>query len=336
LSLVPEQAKHGRHDLSATSSRRSSTKRWRGARRDARTRAQPQAGRDRSVPHGRRAAPRDRGRRAPARPQSAASAHASARGGGESLPVPQRLGAQNGVRNWTLGLPASPARSPPGSSRWALPQMIGMGGGRAGARPDAGFIGPQRSRYSAAAAHMMTAARSTASSMSHDVAGRTCRWSTSTATRAEIAEAIGWVADARVSRRLRRSDHGARYRVVKGLGDDRAEGRWRRTDRARHRPAREPRRQARLYRRCRCDRGAVREAVEQAERIAGTNIENVWVSFSAGGLVSDVAEVEFELGGHRVEQQDIDACSRQGRRIDRSPPAAWCCTRSRRSTRSTA
>ena len=32
---------------------------------------------------------------------------------------------------------------------------------------------------------------------------------------------------------------------------------------------------------------AVREAVEQAERIAGLNIENVWAGFSAGGLVSD-------------------------------------------------
>lgn len=51
---------------------------------------------------------------------------------------------------------------------------------------------------------------------------------------------------------------------------------------------------------------AVREAVEQAERIAGLNIENVWVGFSAGGLVSDVASVEVELGGHRVEQADID------------------------------
>jgi cell division protein FtsA len=58
---------------------------------------------------------------------------------------------------------------------------------------------------------------------------------------------------------------------------------------------------------------AVREAVEQAERIAGLNIENVWVGFSAGGLVSDVAEVEFELGGHRVEQQDIDALLAAGR-----------------------
>ena len=58
---------------------------------------------------------------------------------------------------------------------------------------------------------------------------------------------------------------------------------------------------------------AVREAVEQAERIAGLNIENVWVGFSAGGLVSDVAEVEFELGGHRVEQGDIDALLTAGR-----------------------
>jgi cell division protein FtsA len=58
---------------------------------------------------------------------------------------------------------------------------------------------------------------------------------------------------------------------------------------------------------------AVREAVEQAERIAGLNIENVWVSFSAGGLVSDVASIEFELGGHRVEQTDIDALLQAGR-----------------------
>jgi cell division protein FtsA len=58
---------------------------------------------------------------------------------------------------------------------------------------------------------------------------------------------------------------------------------------------------------------AVREAVEQAERIAGLNIEDVWVGFSAGGLVSDVAEVELELGGHRVEQADIDALLATGR-----------------------
>lgn len=58
---------------------------------------------------------------------------------------------------------------------------------------------------------------------------------------------------------------------------------------------------------------AVREAVEQAERIAGLNIENVWVGFSAGGLVSDVASVEVELGGHRIEQVDIDDLLQAGR-----------------------
>ena len=58
---------------------------------------------------------------------------------------------------------------------------------------------------------------------------------------------------------------------------------------------------------------AVREAVEQAERIAGINIEDVWVSFSAGGLVSDVATVEVELGGNRIEQADIDELLAAGR-----------------------
>jgi cell division protein FtsA len=58
---------------------------------------------------------------------------------------------------------------------------------------------------------------------------------------------------------------------------------------------------------------AVREAVEQAERMAGTNIEDVWVSFSAGGLISDIASVEVELGGHRIEQEDIDELLAAGR-----------------------
>mgnify|MGYP002652232985 CR=1 FL=1 len=51
---------------------------------------------------------------------------------------------------------------------------------------------------------------------------------------------------------------------------------------------------------------AVRETVEQAERVAGTNIEDVWVSFSGGSLVSDVVTVERDMGGYRVEQPDID------------------------------
>lgn len=58
---------------------------------------------------------------------------------------------------------------------------------------------------------------------------------------------------------------------------------------------------------------AIREAVEQAERIAGLSIEDVWVGFSAGGLVSDIASVEVELGGHRIEQDDIDELLAAGR-----------------------
>lgn len=57
----------------------------------------------------------------------------------------------------------------------------------------------------------------------------------------------------------------------------------------------------------------VRDAVEQAERIAGTNIDDVWVSFSAGGLTSMLTSVETELGGHRIEQDDIDMLLDAGR-----------------------
>jgi cell division protein FtsA len=50
---------------------------------------------------------------------------------------------------------------------------------------------------------------------------------------------------------------------------------------------------------------SVRHAVEQAERIAGVNIDRVWVGISAGGLDSMLAPVEIELGGDRIEQDDI-------------------------------
>jgi len=58
---------------------------------------------------------------------------------------------------------------------------------------------------------------------------------------------------------------------------------------------------------------AVREAIEQAERIAGTNIEEVWVGFSAGSLTSDIARAEVDLSGHQVEQDDVDALLAAGR-----------------------
>ena len=46
---------------------------------------------------------------------------------------------------------------------------------------------------------------------------------------------------------------------------------------------------------------SIREAVEQAERIAGINIDDVFVAFSAGGLASTVASVEVDIGGARIE-----------------------------------
>ncbi|MGE5722013.1 MAG: cell division protein FtsA [Sphingomonadales bacterium] len=75
----------------------------------------------------------------------------------------------------------------------------------------------------------------------------------------------------------------------------------------------------------------IREAVEQAERIAGTNIDDVFVGFSAGGLVSTVASVEVEIGGGRVEKQDIDqllavgreSINPQGRMILHALPALY-------------
>ena len=63
---------------------------------------------------------------------------------------------------------------------------------------------------------------------------------------------------------------------------------------------------------------AVREAVESAERMSGVTIDDVWASFGAGGLTSDIANVEVDLGGHQIEQSDIAELLRHGRTaIDR-------------------
>ena len=73
---------------------------------------------------------------------------------------------------------------------------------------------------------------------------------------------------------------------------------------------------------------AVREAVELAERMSGLTIEDVWASFGAGGLASDLANVEVELGGHQVEQSDIRgtpggwAWSDRSQRADGAPRAS--------------
>jgi cell division protein FtsA len=58
---------------------------------------------------------------------------------------------------------------------------------------------------------------------------------------------------------------------------------------------------------------AVREAVELAERMSGVTIDHVWASYGAGGLTSEIANIEVELGGHQIEPSDIEQLLSQGR-----------------------
>ncbi len=58
---------------------------------------------------------------------------------------------------------------------------------------------------------------------------------------------------------------------------------------------------------------AVRDALERAERIAGVNVDTVWIGASGAGLVSKIEQVEIEVGGRRIEQEDIDSVLVAGR-----------------------
>jgi cell division protein FtsA len=51
---------------------------------------------------------------------------------------------------------------------------------------------------------------------------------------------------------------------------------------------------------------AVRDAVERAEKMANTSISSVWIGASGAGLASQVAQVEVEIGGRRIEAEDIE------------------------------
>ena len=51
---------------------------------------------------------------------------------------------------------------------------------------------------------------------------------------------------------------------------------------------------------------AIRDAVERAEKMANTSVSKVWIGCSGAGLASQVANVEIDIGGRRIEQEDID------------------------------
>jgi cell division protein FtsA len=58
---------------------------------------------------------------------------------------------------------------------------------------------------------------------------------------------------------------------------------------------------------------AIRAAVDQAERNAGVQVEQVFVNLSAGGLDSDIVSVEVDIAGHRIERADIEHVQAEGR-----------------------
>lgn len=51
---------------------------------------------------------------------------------------------------------------------------------------------------------------------------------------------------------------------------------------------------------------AVRDAIERAEKMANTSVSSVWIGCSGAGLGSQVEKVEIDIGGRRIEQDDID------------------------------
>ena len=51
---------------------------------------------------------------------------------------------------------------------------------------------------------------------------------------------------------------------------------------------------------------AIRDAVERAEKNAGASVQGVWVGCSGAGLRSQVSKVEIEIGGRRIEEEDIE------------------------------
>jgi len=60
---------------------------------------------------------------------------------------------------------------------------------------------------------------------------------------------------------------------------------------------------------------AVRDAIERAEKVAQTAIGSVWIGTAGAGLASSVAQVEIEIGGRRIEQDDVEQLLVAGREV---------------------
>jgi cell division protein FtsA len=51
---------------------------------------------------------------------------------------------------------------------------------------------------------------------------------------------------------------------------------------------------------------AIRDAVERAEKSANTSVRSVWIACAGAGLASNVASVDIEIGGRRIEDEDVE------------------------------
>lgn len=60
---------------------------------------------------------------------------------------------------------------------------------------------------------------------------------------------------------------------------------------------------------------AVRDAIERAEKIANTSVSSVWIGASGAGLASQIAQVEVDIGGRRIEADDIEHLLVAGREV---------------------
>ena len=60
---------------------------------------------------------------------------------------------------------------------------------------------------------------------------------------------------------------------------------------------------------------AVRDAIERAEKIAGVTLNSVWIGCSGAGLASTLARVEVDIGGRRIEADDVEHLLVAGRDV---------------------
>ncbi|MDT8280022.1 MAG: cell division protein FtsA [Erythrobacter sp.] len=51
---------------------------------------------------------------------------------------------------------------------------------------------------------------------------------------------------------------------------------------------------------------AIRDAVERAEKSANTSVRSVWIACAGAGLTSSVVAVDIEIGGRRIEDEDVE------------------------------